>query len=300
MLQRYFWLAHVLLVTLAAFLVADLATSYIGAKLATPVTAEPTQTSQAPALRPRAAANDYQVIATRNIFHANPPQPDQPSKQPPPPPESAMQATELRLQLVGTVAGANDQRYAIIGDLSHRGAQALYQVGNVVQNALIAEIHPDCVVLDKGGQYESLCFQPESETTPPVRTARRQPAPSAAPETNRDPDGVVRVDAATWRISRELILDQFGTFGGLSSQARMMPYIVQGQTQGFRITRLKRDSMLQKIGLQNGDVIRKVNGLNITSPAEALQAFQQLQTASTVRLQPLRQNRDTTLTYELR
>jgi general secretion pathway protein C len=57
--------------------------------------------------------------------------------------------------------------------------------------------------------------------------------------------------------------------------------------------------MLQKIGLQAGDVIQKVNGLSLNSPAEALQAFQQLQNESTVRLELLRRNRSTTLTYEM-
>jgi type II secretory pathway component PulC len=42
-----------------------------------------------------------------------------------------------------------------------------------------------------------------------------------------------------------------------------------------------------------------VNGLTINSPAESLQAFQQLQNESTVRLEILRRNRATTLSYEL-
>ena len=48
MFKRYFWLVYLLLVTLVAFLVADIATSYIGAKLAMPVALEPVQTGNAP------------------------------------------------------------------------------------------------------------------------------------------------------------------------------------------------------------------------------------------------------------
>jgi general secretion pathway protein C len=78
-----------------------------------------------------------------------------------------------------------------------------------------------------------------------------------------------------------------------------MPYLVQGQPRGFRLTTIVPGSLLQKIGLQAGDVIQKVNGLTINSPAESLQAFQQLQNESTVRLEILRRNRATTLSYEL-
>jgi general secretion pathway protein C len=96
-----------------------------------------------------------------------------------------------------------------------------------------------------------------------------------------------------------MVLEQFANFGNLSAQARGMPYVVQGQPRGFRLMSLAPGSMLQKIGLQAGDVIQKVNGLSINSPAEALQAFQQLQNESTVRLELLRRNRSTTLTYEM-
>jgi general secretion pathway protein C len=151
------------------------------------------------------------------------------------------------------------------------------------------------VVLDKGGQFESLCFQQdEADTT----SGATPPLPAAAAQ-EEDENGITRVDAATWRVDRDMILEQFGNFGSLSAQARGMPYLVQGQPQGFRLTTVVAGSLLQKIGLQAGDVLQKVNGLTINSPAEAMQAFQQLQNESTVRLELLRRNRSTTLTYEL-
>ena len=94
--------------------------------------------------------------------------------------------------------------------------------------------------------------------------------------------------------------ENFANLGSLSTQARVTPYIVQGQTQGFRLSRLQPNSLLQKIGLQHGDVLQKVNGLGLTSPADALQAYQQLQQAGTVRLEIIRRNRPTTLTYVIR
>ncbi len=80
----------------------------------------------------------------------------------------------------------------------------------------------------------------------------------------------------------------------------MTPYFVQGQQQGFRLSRMRAGGVLQQIGLQDGDVLQKVNGLDLHTPQEALQAYQQLQTEATVRLNVLRNNTPTTLTYELR
>jgi general secretion pathway protein C len=296
MVKRYFWLIYLLLVTLVAALGADMVKSYVSTKLAAPRSLEPTQASTAPQHPTQTTFTDYQIITTRNIFDANPPQatPPEPEKAPLPVPPPV--PTQLQLKLIGTVAGARNQYLAIIEDLSKRGFQAVYHLGDIVQNAVVAEIRPRCVLLDKGGQYESLCFQ-QDETGPQAGQTAPAPATAAVPE--GDDSGITRIDAATWRLNREMVLDQFANFGNLSAQARGMPYIVQGQPRGFRLMSLVPGSMLQKIGLQAGDVIQKVNGLSINSPAEALQAFQQLQNESTVRLELLRRNRSTTLTYEM-
>ena len=112
--------------------------------------------------------------------------------------------------------------------------------------------------------------------------------------------GIVRVDPGTWRVSRDLIMENFANVGSLSSQATVTPYFVQGQQQGFRLSQIRTGGFLLQIGLQEGDVLQTVNGLNLYTPQEALQAYQQLQTESTVRINILRNNRPTTLTYELR
>jgi general secretion pathway protein C len=110
----------------------------------------------------------------------------------------------------------------------------------------------------------------------------------------------VRVDPGTWRISRDLIMENFANVGSLSSQATVTPYFVQGQQQGFRLSQMRPGGLLQQIGMQEGDVLQTVNGLNLYTPQEALQAYHQLQTESTVRINILRNNRPATLTYELR
>ena len=73
MLQRYFWLAYLLLVTLAAALGTNMATSYISARLSTPITRAPTPGSSTPTRPTPSNPVDYAVIAKRNIFNSNPP-----------------------------------------------------------------------------------------------------------------------------------------------------------------------------------------------------------------------------------
>ena len=106
MVKRYFWLAHMLLVTLAAILTADIATSYLGNKFAMPVASRPIQTRTTPIRQTRTAFDTYQSVSTRNIFNANPPQEGAQPQPNTPPPEAIIKETELQLKLVGAAAGA--------------------------------------------------------------------------------------------------------------------------------------------------------------------------------------------------
>ena len=300
MIQRYFWLGYLVLITAAAALGATMVTSTISAKLSTPRVTSPIHTKQPPTRPTPPATYDYAIISTRNIFNATPPDPTRTTTpQPKPVIKETPRATKLELKLAGTVVGVNNQRYVIIEDLKKRGAQALYQVGDVIQRARIIEIRSDCMVLDKDGTYESLCFVENLGASEPPRSNAREAALPSSQRSDDMEDGIARLDAATWRVSRQVI-DKFTDIGNLSKMARARPYVVQGQSQGFRLTRMRRDSLLTQIGLQNGDVLQQVNGLGIGSPEDALKAYQQLQQAGTVRLQILRNNRPTTLTYEIR
>lgn len=303
MLKRYFWLAYAAFITVAAVVAADIAAEYAAMRLSDPAGQRPARAGApgAPdAARMRLA--DYAVIAERNVFDASPPsQAAAPVKAP-----EVVQPTRLRLRLIGIVAGAApDRQYAVIEDLQRGGAQDVYQVGDAVQKASIVDIRPDCVLLNANQQREKLCFDynaaPASngDGGPPARRrrgARGRPASASDEQASED---VVRVDQGTWRVRRELITEQFADLGTLSRQVRVVPHTIQGRPSGFRLTRL-RPGLLQQIGLLNGDVLQKVNGLDINSPEEALKAYQAVQSDTTVRLEILRRNSPTTLTYEIR
>ena len=303
MLKRYFWLAYVALITLAGVMAADIAREYAALRLSEP--AEQRSARAGPPGAPEAARTrlaDYAVIPERNLFNASPPSEVETLVKAP----EVVQPTRLRLRLIGIVAGASPgQQYAVIEDLQRSGAQNLYQIGDAVQRASIVDIRPDCVLLNANQQHEKLCFDynvaPEANggSGPPARGRRDARGRSSSASRESSNEDVVRVDQGTWRVRRELITEQFADLGTLSRQVRVVPHTIQGRPSGFRLTRL-RPGLLQQIGLLNGDVLQRVNGLDINSPEEALKAYQAVQSDSTVRLEILRRNSPTTLTYEIR
>jgi general secretion pathway protein C len=60
------------------------------------------------------------------------------------------------------------------------------------------------------------------------------------------------------------------------SDARILPKYVSGKMMGVELSQIKSDSLFEKIGLKNGDVVTSINGMLINDPAaqkELLQAF---------------------------
>ncbi len=87
--------------------------------------------------------------------------------------------------------------------------------------------------------------------------------------------------------------------GELLKQARMEPNIVNGQTNGFVVKMIQRTSLLGQLGLQVGDVVTKVNGIDLNSPEKALQVFQQLREARRLSVDLMRGGQPLSLQYQV-
>jgi general secretion pathway protein C len=65
----------------------------------------------------------------------------------------------------------------------------------------------------------------------------------------------------------------FENFAEITKQARVVPYTVNGATTGFQIQRIAPGSVFQRIGLQDNDIIKGVNGASVTTADQALRLF---------------------------
>ena len=86
----------------------------------------------------------------------------------------------------------------------------------------------------------------------------------------------------------------------LLSQARAVPFFVNGTMNGFRLDYIAPASFYEKIGLRYGDVLKQVNGVEIKDPSTMLSLFQQLRNEQSVKVNVLRNNQPTTMTFDIR
>jgi S1-C subfamily serine protease len=67
-----------------------------------------------------------------------------------------------------------------------------------------------------------------------------------------------------------------------------VPQYFEGQMQGMRVDSIKADSVFQKVGLQNGDVITEVNGIVIDRVEATSAIFDEFATAEQIDIAALR------------
>ncbi len=84
------------------------------------------------------------------------------------------------------------------------------------------------------------------------------------------------------------------------NQALFKPNNKGGKTQGFRVTNIKSNSLLKKLGLENGDVLMRVNGEMITGPTKLLQVYGSLGGASAIYIDVERKGQMLSLVVELK
>jgi general secretion pathway protein C len=241
----------------------------------------------------------YSIISGRNLFNTKPTAEIKDA----PIDIGALKKTDLRLKLWGTVTGDETRIYAVIEETG-TGKQNLYRVGDTVQQATVKMILREKIVITVEGKDEIL----EIEDVAAVDAKKKRAVgsfPRRGKTTGGDREAVPRRRQASLnrpqRVNlksaqiREMLEDK----DELMQQAKMQPHFQNGQPDGLTLSNIKPNSIFRKMGLRNGDVISGVDGENIRSESDAMQFFESLQSASTVKLKVKRRGRLKIIDYHI-
>jgi general secretion pathway protein C len=207
-----------------------------------------------------------------------------------PPPSRAPLNLASKLKLLGVVIGDREGVSAIVEVLSSK-LQLFFRLHDQIPDVgEISEIRRNGIVVRQGDQQELLelaALQTEKPPSAPV-TAGSAVAPVM-------PGSPVRTV-----LDRREVEQAMGDLPKLLSQARAVPYLVNGAMNGFRLDFIAPSSFYEKIGLKYGDVLQQVNGVDIRDPGTMLTLFQQLRNEKSVKLDVLRNNQRTAMTFDIR
>jgi len=256
------WVAGLLVIGLGvqlAMLVADLSGG--NAPPPAPVVSTPAS--------PVRSSIDVGAVRSANLFGAPTAVAGDPTNAP---------ITSMPLVLVGVLAAEDPaEGYAILGPAAN--SAKLYAAGATVPGgAKLAGIYSDRVVLDRGGQLETL---PMPRQRSPVTAAPAPPPPMPSPAE---------------RMSR-LTTENPGIVGQL---IRAQAVLSNGQQRGYRVFPApNRDAVFAKLGLRAGDMVTHINGTPLDDPQRGPEIFGTLSSAAEARVTVVRNGRSSDVTLNL-
>ncbi len=278
--KKYSWLINIAMLILLAYLLAGFTSTYISSRLFTiPVINAGNQSVESKTIEPeiKKDQNYYSSIVGRNIFNSSVQSAEggvNGSKGP-------VTKSDINAKLLGTIAGSTEYAYAVIrtnNDIN------IYRVKDNIGNATILSIERKKVIILRNGAKEELSMYEEKH--PQLKSTLLSKSYS-----------VKRVGQGNYVIPENQFKAATQNMGALLTQARVVPNIVGGRIKGYRIFAISPGSIYSSIGLRDGDVLRSVNGIQVTTPESALQLFQQLRNERRFTLNVERNGQPMTLNY---
>ena len=193
-----------------------------------------------------------------------------------------------KLRLLGTIVSDRDGGGAIIEDIASK-RQGLFHLHETIPD--IGEIH----MIGRDGVVIRVNDQEELLAPAVLQTEQVQPVSGALPSLQQPFTPLLKRT-----LDRREVIDAVSDPTKLMMQAHAVPYITNGTMNGFRLDFVAPASFFEKAGFQYGDVIQRINGVEIRDPGRLLTSFQQVVNERAVKVDIIRAAQNATLTYELR
>jgi general secretion pathway protein C len=304
LLRKYLWVIDLAVIALCSVFSARATATLIQSRL-TRMTPPIKAAARLPSLSSSNTVYGKQVedILNRNIFCSTCPpilaKPVTETVGPPPPPPLARTTLPLKLLAVMFAPPPGDPRWsvAVIRDTDEKSAGP-YWIGSKIREAVISDIEETRIYLDISGRKEYLDLIDRPQPAQP--TAAAPAAPSADPLMAELDKGIKKTGEHNYEVQRQTVDSLLGNMSLLSRSARIVPEIKDGRAAGFRLFSVKPDGPFAKIGLQNGDVISAINGMEMTSPDNALAVYTKLKSASHLSVGLERNGQKITKEYNIR
>jgi general secretion pathway protein C len=333
--RKRFYVVHLAFTAVLAFFLANTATSLAARVLVDKLAGAASEKAKKPvAPRNTSASRDFTALVNANIFDGRREivLPDDGVKPTGPDPDSVTDwwnapKSALRLRLVGTMAfsdtalslctivdeaqaAAGGQLYAI-SDCVEQDTSALSPedqklVGKpapcnrVGESAVLKRIEPERVYIwntaDSRMEYLALNEPPAPggvEPAPKVAKADTAEKPSDGDS------GITKTGENSYGVARSTVDSALNDLSSLATQARVVPAFEGGKPVGFKLFSIKPGSLYSKIGLQNGDVINRINGYELNSPEKGLEVYGKLKDSSNVTVEVKRRGKPMTLDYTI-
>lgn len=253
---------------------------------------------------------DVRAILARNIFDFTtgplPKPPAAPQLKPTPvaapkPGESAPRCDDS-LRLIASVYSERAPESSLASIQIGNEPPLIYRERSWLQDKETVAITPDAVYMSSRGALCSLTLFEHTQGAAASLATSPRPKPTKRSGVITDAEleaSIRRASETKLAVARSFIDRVLQDPAELMRLARVVPHQENGQVIGVQIFGVRSHGLLSKLGLQNGDVLRSINGYALASPDSALAAYAALRTATNLSLAITRHGRELTIEYAI-
>lgn len=267
-------------------------------KLAPPRTSDEASARAAKGKR----GNEDAVILKRNLFGAT--DLDVATDDAP-----AAASTDLRLR---GIAASNGASFAVFENLAS-GEQNVFGIGDkVFDGPKLVSIDPaGADVLQKGKKRR---YEIEEDDAGGNGEARHGGPNAKGQKTDKGADrnaktgkkdgaaasGVKKTGEGAYLVDRREVEHTVANLNEVITQARAVPVLADGKGAGFKLFNIKPGSIFEKIGLEDGDIVQRVNDTELSDPSKAVGLLEEIQSMSQIKVNFTRSGKTRSYTYTIR
>lgn len=205
--------------------------------------------------------------------------------------------------LLGTAVSSSPGDQVILEDLASKKQLILHVDESLPAVGTITRIEKDRVLFRQGPQEEWLNLAIQTLTPgfeyKLIATAHTA-APPAVASSRPLPPPTIPINSGNRRlITRQILADSAKDISVLYSQARPVPAMVQGRSQGVRLEAVNHYSIYGHLGFQSGDIVTRINGVEMSDPIMFTSVLQRMKDERIIRIDLFRNSEPKTLTVDV-
>jgi type II secretion system protein C len=200
--------------------------------------------------------------------------------------------SDLPVTLVGTMV-ADPAEYSVAFIREDGKETGSFGISDSLLDAVIIGIEQDRVKVRRSNRSEEFITMDEE---------RREKKPERRASSNADDDeeGIEKVGENKFVVSRDLLDKYINDIESISRMGRALLHRgPDGEFDGYRLSAIRRNTLADKLGIRNGDVVHSVNGQSLNSVQSAMEAYQTMTSENAFSFEVTRRGQKVDLDYSV-
>ena len=307
LIRQYMWVADILGIILCAYFLANLAGLYMESRLEVSKSLGVLKEGEIEVQpRQKAPFRDYKIIVERNIFDSTTAeQVESPSEETTEKKKVNLSGeavkTSLNINVLGVVVvgkGVDPRSTATVS--TGKGKAEVYAVGDengFAPETKLTKISPKRIEFINKSQLEYAEITDDFGKSIFGKPEALKIAENA--KTKKSDSNIKKEAPGKYVVDQSEVDQALANLDKLYTEIRAVPNFSGGKISGMKILSVKRGSIFAKLGLKRGDILKRVNGMEL-DVRRGFQIFGQLKDQKTFNVDLTRRGQPVTLEYEVR